>query len=70
MAKASDGWMRLEIEPELERIARDRCAGYQFDSDKSMAEIMRDCWIQGFLDGAGSMGDQAKERAEGGTSDA
>jgi len=51
MAKREpEGWMTLEIDPEIDRIARERCAGYQFDSSKSMAEIMRDCWIQGFLD--------------------
>ena len=45
-------WMNLEISREVELLASSRCSGYNFDIHKSQQEVMRDCWVQGFLDGA------------------
>ena len=46
------GWFPVTIPSEVERLARERCQGYNFNVAKSQEEIMRDCWVQGFIDGS------------------
>lgn len=47
-----ENWVRVTIPPEVDRLARLRCHGYNFDASKSQQELMRDCYVQGIIDGA------------------
>ncbi len=50
MAGKGSEWFSVPIAPEIESLARKRCAGFNFSTAKSQGEVMRDCWIQGFID--------------------
>lgn len=50
MAREPRGWIHLEIPEEVSRLAAERCRGYSADPSRTLEELMRDCWIQGFLD--------------------